>query len=81
MANEGDWQVGHTGRDMMYYEEFRDNEWHRISIDGEMLIGRPHHVIYLRHLNFPDWAKGREEEIIQRIKIEFREPDYEYLEN
>lgn len=73
-----DWRVGHVGRDMMYYEEFCDGGWRRMPIDGEMLTGRAHHVIYLSWLTFPDWAKGRETEIVERIKREFREPDYEY---
>lgn len=73
-----EWRVGHVGRDMMYYEEFCDGEWRRMPIDGEMLTGRAHHVIYLSWLTFPDWAKGRETEIVERIRREFREPDYEY---
>ncbi len=73
-----EWRVGHVGRDMMYYEEFCDGEWRRMPIDGEMLTGRAHHVIYISWLRFPDWAKGRETEIVERIKHEFREPDYEY---
>lgn len=73
-----EWRVGHVGRDMMYYEEFCDGEWRRMPIDGEMLTGRAHHVIYISWLRFPDWANGRETEIVERIKREFREPDYEY---
>lgn len=49
-----------------------------MPIDGEMLTGRAHHVIYLSWLTFPDWAKGRETKIVERIKREFHEPDYEY---
>ena len=40
-----DWRVGHVGRDRMYYEEWRDGAWHRLDIDGEMLIGRAHHAV------------------------------------
>lgn len=80
MGEARPWRVGHTGRDMMYYEEFFDGDWHRLSVDGEMLTGRAHHVIYFGHITFPDWAKGREEKIVERIKLEFREPDYEYDE-
>jgi len=29
---------------------------------------------------FPDWAAGRRDQIVARIKSEFREPDYEYYE-
>lgn len=77
-----DWRVGHRGRDMMYYEEFRDGAWQRLNIDGEMLTGREHHVIYLAGPDvwsgYPDWARHRRPEIIARIKSEFRAPDYEY---
>lgn len=40
------WRVGHSGRDSMYYEEFRGGGWERLVIDGEMLMGPAHHVIY-----------------------------------
>ena len=76
------WRVGHRGRDVMYYEEFRDGAWQRIEIDGEMLCGRAHHVIYFaspeRWQCYPDWARSRRGEIIARVTSEFREPDYEY---
>lgn len=66
----------------MYYEEFHAGEWRKIDVDGEMLIGRAHHVIYFaspeKWLLYPEWARGRREEIISRIKSEFKEPDYEY---
>jgi hypothetical protein len=59
--------------------------WRRIDVDGGMLVGRPaHHVIYFvsleRSRNFPDWAIGRRDLIIKRIKSMFPEPDYEYEE-
>jgi hypothetical protein len=76
------WRVGHTGRDMMYYEEMHDGEWQRIAIDGEMLTGRAHHIIYFADeatwRRYPEWARDRREEIITRIKSRFTEPDYEY---
>jgi hypothetical protein len=78
----GDWRVGHCGRDQMYYEELRDGTWERIEIDGEMLTGRAHHVIYFAGPDawqaYPEWARERREEIIARIKSRFQEPDYEY---
>lgn len=78
------WRVGHRGRDQMFYEEWHDGRWERMEIDGEMLTGRAHHVIYFTapgHWGkFPAWAQGRRDEIIARIKSEFREPDYEYHE-
>lgn len=76
------WRVGHQGRDCMYYEEKTGDSWQRIDISGEMLMGRAHHVIYFpppeTWAGFPEWARHRRDEIIARIKSEFREPDYEY---
>lgn len=77
-----DWRVGHQGRDRMFYEELREGTWQRIDIDGEMLMGRAHHVIYFaapeQWKQYPEWARDRRNEIISRIKMEFRPPDYEY---
>ncbi len=81
-SDQRHWRVGHHGRDMMYYEENISGTWQRIDIDGEMLMGRAHHVIYFasaeRWQSYPEWARDRRAEIIARIKGEFREPDYEY---
>jgi hypothetical protein len=78
------WRVGHTGRDTMYYEELCGGEWRRIPIDGEMLMGRAHHVICFASpqtwLLYPEWARHRRDEIIARIKSRFREPEYEYTD-
>ena len=82
IAEQRGWRVGHQGRDRMYYEELRGGAWERLDIDGEMLMGRAHHVIYFasseQWLRYPAWARGRRDEIIARITSEFREPDYEY---
>lgn len=76
------WRVGHVGRDAMFYEELVDGDWKRLPIDGEMLTGRAHHVIYFASEEDweagPAWARGRRAEIIARIKSEFRPPEYEY---
>jgi len=81
-AASRDWRVGHQGRDEMYYEERIGGTWQRIRISGEMLMGRAHHVIYFESpqawLAYPEWARFRRDEIIARIKTEFRAPDYEY---
>lgn len=37
-------------------------------------------MIFFTHISFPDWAKGREQEITDRIKSRFYPPDYEYYE-
>jgi hypothetical protein len=79
---EEEWRVGHTGRDCMYYEEYREGRWERIEISGEMLMGPAHHVIYFASREqwkaYPEWARGRRSEIIARIKSRFAPPDYEY---
>ncbi len=76
------WRVGYQGRDSMYYEELMGGQWKRITIDGEMLSGRAHHVINFGSKDqwalHPEWAAGRRSEIIARIKSVFRMPDYEY---
>src|SRR5690606_17280648 len=59
-----------------------EGSWQRLRISGEMLMGRAHHVIYFASpeawLAYPEWARYRRDEIIARIKSEFRAPDYEY---
>ena len=77
------WRVGHRGRDSMYYEELINGVWARLNIDGEMLLGEAHHVIYFADEErwatiYPVWAQGRRLEIITRIKREFPPPDYLY---
>ncbi len=76
------WRVGHRGRDMMFYEEMIGGSWQRIDLDGEMLMGRAHHAIYFASAEqwqrYPEWARHRRNDILTRIKSEFREPDYEY---
>ena len=78
------WRVGHIGRDQMTYEEQIDGTWRRLTLDGEMLMGRAHHVIYFdapaQWQSYPEWARHRRSEIIARITSEFREHEYEYTE-
>lgn len=81
-ARRATWRVGHVGRDGMFYEEFIEGEWLRLPLDGEMLVGPAHHVIYFPSEQAwergPQWARGRRMEIISRIKSELRPPSYEY---
>lgn len=76
------WRVGHLGRDAMFYEEWGSGEWRRLEIQGEMLMGRTHHVIYVPSPAAwrvgPEWARGRRDEILARIKSRLNPPDYEY---
>jgi hypothetical protein len=66
----------------MFYEEKIGGVWQRLEIDGEMLTGRAHHVIYFASAEvwrgYPEWARERRDEILARVKSVFREPDYEY---
>jgi hypothetical protein len=66
----------------MYYEEKIGGVWQRLEMDGEMLTGRAHHVIYFASAEvwrgYPEWARERREEIVARVNSVFREPDYEY---
>jgi hypothetical protein len=76
---ERGWRLRREGRDEMFYDEWRDDAWQRMTINGEMLCGTTaHHVIYFNDLKFPDWAGGHREEIVARIKSEFCPPGYEY---
>jgi len=81
-AGARDWRAGHRGRDSLYYEEWHDGEWRRIEIGGEMLIGRPHHVVYVpspeKWLGYPEWARHRRDEILGRLRSELAPPDYDY---
>lgn len=76
------WRTGHVGRHDMYYEELRNGTWERLRLDGEMMMGRAHHVIYFgtreAWKKTPEWAHGRRDEIIDRVKSVFRIPNYEY---
>ncbi len=72
------WRVGSSGRDTMFYDEKVDGEWKRITIYAEMLVGKVDRLIYLSSIEFPEWAKSREDEIIARIKSEYPPPQYEY---
>lgn len=78
------WRVGHRGRDEMYYEEMVKGHWERIWIDGEMLCGKAHHVIYFpsreQWATLPEWTRGRQSEIVARIKQAFAPLGYEYQE-
>jgi hypothetical protein len=79
------WHVGHAGRDQIYYEEFLDGKTRRIEIDGEMLVGPVHHVIYFVsperwQQRYPDWARDRRDEIIARVKSELAAPRYDYTD-
>lgn len=76
------WRVRHVGRDGFLYEEFCCGAWVGFAVEGEMLVGRPQHVIYFASAEewraYPQWALGRRDEIISRIKSQLHSPDYGY---
>ncbi|GEP44706.1 hypothetical protein [Brevifollis gellanilyticus] len=74
------WRVGSSGRDEIFYEEKVEGEWKRITIYAEMLVGKVHRIIDLSSIQFPEWARSREDKIIARIKSEYAPPRYEYDE-
>lgn len=79
-ASARGWRVGHRGRDQLFYEDLRGGGWQRIEIDGEMLLGEPHHAVYLaspeRWQRYPAWARDRRDEIVARLRSELKEPGY-----
>lgn len=77
------WMVEHRGRDSFVYKELVGGRLEQIDIDGEMLVGTPHHVLYIPNetewdRRYPRWAQGRRREIVDRITSELRPPEYEY---
>lgn len=55
---ERGWRVGRQGRDQLLYDKLREGKWERIDVDGAILEGTPHHVIYLSSTVFPLWGKS-----------------------
>jgi hypothetical protein len=82
MSGASEWRVRHEGRDSMFYEELHQGAWRRLDINAEMLVGRAHYGIHfgsrVSWSDKPEWARGRREEIIARIKNACPIPDYEY---
>ena len=80
--NKRAWRTRALGRDGITYEERINNEWKKIEIDGEMLVGKISKVIYFKTekewTSYPEWAQNRKE-IIGRIKKEWppSRTDYE----
>ncbi len=76
-------RVIHYGRDSVRYDELCGGQFRSIEFGGEMEGDSPH-IIYLPSAAIwrdtaPEWAHDRRDEIIARLKSEFREPNYEYV--
>ena len=63
------------------YEQKVNDEWEKIVIDREILLGKISSVIYFKTnqewLEYPKWAQNRAE-IIERVKKEFPPSSTEY---
>ncbi len=79
--NKRGWRTRSLWRDLISYQERINNEWKKIEIDGEMLVGKISKVIYFKTekewTEYPEWAQNRME-IINRIKMEFPPTRTEY---
>ncbi len=75
------WKAYRNGRDEIYYEQKVNEEWKKIEIVGEILLGKICFVIYFKTkkewLEYPKWAQNRTE-IIERIKTKFPPSRTEY---
>lgn len=71
-ARNGDWRVEHEGIHGMYYEEFVDGQWQRLTLQSELCSGPAHHLVLLSPAaswkQYPAWARERRDEIIARIR-------------
>ena len=79
--NKRGWRTRPLGRDSIYYYEKINNEWKRIEISGEMLVGKMLKVIYFKNeknwTEYPEWAHNRKE-IIRRVKMDYPPEQTEY---
>ncbi len=71
------------GRDPIEYQELHDGSMRRLLIAGEMIIGGPH-VVYVPSItdwdqSVPEWARGRRDEIIEKVKRDLGTRSYEYV--
>src|SRR4051794_30860598 len=65
------WNVRHSGLHVLSYCEIVDSKLEEVVIDGERLVGKPHHALYIYghsqwDRRYPEWARGRRDEILQR---------------
>jgi len=79
--NKRGWRTRALGRDGISYQERINNEWKKIEIDSELLIGKISKVIYFKTekewTSYPKWAQNRMK-IIGRIKMEYSPNNTEY---
>ncbi|MGH9967572.1 MAG: hypothetical protein ACREBG_07025 [Pyrinomonadaceae bacterium] len=81
LSRRGYW-ARRAGRDSIRYEEKRGRSVEHVIIDGEMMAVGPH-VIYVPtdeewKKSAPEWAQGRRDEILERVKGILGSRSYEY---
>lgn len=74
--------VAKKGHHTIEYEELRNGEVERLGMYSEMSVGAPN-VVYVPtekewKQKMPDWAQGRREEILERVKHKLGTRRYEY---
>jgi hypothetical protein len=77
------WNIRHDGLHVIRYSELLGSKVEEIVIDGEMVHGTPHHVLYVPAApewdqRYPDWARGRRDEIVRRIRSKCPDSEYSY---
>jgi hypothetical protein len=77
------WNVRPSGRHVISYCEVVGTKIEEVVIDGEILAGKPHHALYILSPSewdrqYPEWARGRRDEILQRIRSKCPDSEYEY---
>lgn len=76
------YRIVRKNRDQFAYEERTRTGLRRVVFDGEMLVGGKN-VVYIPDEEawvavVPHWARGRREEIINRLRSELGEEKYSY---
>ena len=82
--NKRKWKIRKGEDHSCEYLELDENGiWRSISFSSEAYSKNyTRHVIYIPKNwgNYPDWAKKRKEEILNRLKSVLKEPEYTYIE-
>jgi hypothetical protein len=77
------WNVRHDGLHVLRYSQVVGSKVEEIVIDGAIMPGTPHHVLYVPAApewdqRYPEWARGRRDEIVRRIRSECPDSEYSY---
>lgn len=82
--NKRKWKVRKAESNVQQYLEMNDDgTWRHISFDFEAYAKDvPRHALYIRKnwSDYPEWARSRKDEIIERLKYTLSEPEYTIIE-